>query len=273
MDINTLKQKAKWVRQKSFQMQIIAGKGHLGSALSVTDILVAIYYSGIFNLSSNKKSSLERDRIILSKGHACLALYCILADKGHFPVVELDKHGQNGTILGGHPDHFIPGVEVPTGSLGHGLGIGCGLALAAKLNKQGFSTLVILGDGECIEGSVWEATSFAAQQKLSNLIAIIDNNKIAATAFTKDFAGDTPLAEKWKSFGWNVIQINGHNFKQIIRALRKTQQAKGSKPFVIIADTIKGKGISFMENDYHWHHGVAKGEQIEIAEKDLGLVR
>ncbi|OGH18898.1 MAG: hypothetical protein A3F31_04965 [Candidatus Levybacteria bacterium RIFCSPHIGHO2_12_FULL_38_12] len=272
MDINTLKQKANWVRQKSFQMQISAGKGHLGGALSITDILVAIYCSGIFNLSPKKKGDPERDRIIFSKGHACLALYCVLADKGYFPKEQLDKHGQNGTILGGHPDHFIPGVEVSSGSLGHGLGIGCGLALSAKLDKKSFSTLVILGDGECNEGSIWEGASFATQQKLSNLIAIVDNNKVAATAFTRNFTGNFSLASKWKSFGWNTIQIDGHNFKQIINSLKKLKQMKNSKPSVIVADTVKGKGISFMENDYHWHHGVPKGEQIQLAKKDLGLV-
>lgn len=272
MNINDLKQKAKWVRQKSFQMQMSAGKGHLGGALSVTDVLVAIYYSGMFKLSPKQQKESNRDRVILSKGHACLSLYCVLADKGYFPKLELDKHGQNGTILGGHLDHFIPGIEVSTGSLGHGLGIGCGLALAAKLNKQNFSTLVILGDGECLEGSVWEAASFASQQKLSNLIAIIDSNKVTATAFTKDFTGNYPWAAKWKSFGWNVIQIDGHNFKQILNSLKKAKQKNRSKPLVIIAHTIKGKGISFMENNPDWHHGVAKGEQIKIAKKDLGLI-
>lgn len=272
MDINTLKQKAKWVRQKSFQMQISAGKGHLGGAFSITDILVGIYYSGIFNLSSKKRKDPDRDKIIFSKGHACLALYCVLADKGYFPKGQLDKHGQNGTILGGHPDHLIPGVEVSSGSLGHGLGIGCGLALAAKLDKKSFSTLVILGDGECNEGSIWEGASFAVQQKLSNLTAIIDNNKVAATTFTKDFTGNYPPSAKWRSFGWNVIQIDGHNFKQILNCLKKVKQKNRSKPLAIIANTVKGKGVSFMENSHNWHHGVAKGEQIEIAKKELGLI-
>lgn len=272
MNIHTLKQKAKWVRQKSFQMQINAGKGHLGGALSVTDILVAIYYSGIFKVSPKLQKEPNRDRVILSKGHTCLALYCVLADKGYFPKMELDKHGQNGTILGGHSDHFVPGIEVSTGSLGHGLGIGCGIALAAKLNNQDYSTLVILGDGECNEGSIWEAASFAAQQKLSHLIAIVDCNKIAATTFTKNFTGNYPWAPKWRSFGWNVVQIDGHNFEQLLNALKSAKQKNRSHPLVIIANTIKGKGISFMENDHHWHHGVPKGEQIEIARKDLGLL-
>lgn len=272
MDIQTLKQKSKWVRQKSFQMQINAGKGHLGGAFSITDILVVIYYSGIFKLSPKKQKESNRDRVILSKGHACLALYCVLADKGYFPKSELDKHGQNGTILGGHSDHIIPGVEITTGSLGHGLGIGCGITLAAKLSGHDFSTLVILGDGECNEGSIWEAASFATQQKLSNLIAIVDSNKVAATTFTKNFTGNYPWAAKWRSFGWNVIQVDGHNFKQILNSLKKVKQKNRLKPLVIIAHTIKGKGVSFMENDPYWHHGVAKGEQIEIAKKDLGLL-
>lgn len=272
MNIKTLIQKALWVRQKSFQMQINAGKGHLGGAFSITDILVCIYFAGIFNLSPQKRKDPERDRIIFSKGHACLALYCVLADKGYFPKTELDTYGQNGTILAGHPDHFIPGVEVSSGSLGHGLGIGCGLALGAKLDKKRYSTLVILGDGECSEGSVWEGAAFAPQHKLSNVIAIVDNNKVAATTVTQNFTGNTPLPAKWRSFGWNVIQIDGHDFKQIISSLRTAKQMKDEKPSVIIADTIKGKGVSFMENDHHWHHGVPKGEQIEIAKKDLGII-
>lgn len=272
MDINTLKQKAKWVRQKSFQMHINAGKGHLGGALSVTEILVAIYYSGLFRLSPKQQKDPNRDRVIFSKGHACYALYCVLADKGYFPKALLDTYGQNGTIFGGHPDHLVSGIEVSSGSLGHGLGIGCGFALAAKLNKQNFSTVVILGDGECIEGSIWEAVSFACAQKLSNLTAIVDNNKVASTAFTKDFTGNVSLRAKWSSFGWETIEVNGHNFRQILSALLKVKEMKRQKPLAIIANTIKGKGISYMENDHHWHHGVPKGEQIEIAKKDLGLL-
>jgi len=270
MNSKILSKKAHWVRQKSFQMHISAGKGHLGGAFSITDIMVAIYYCGLFNLSPKKQKDPNRDRLIFSKGHACYALYCVLADCGYFPKSKLDTYGQNGTIFGGHPDHTIPGIEVSSGSLGHGLGIGCGLALAAKLNKQNFSTLVILGDGECLEGSVWEAASFASQQKLSNLIAIVDNNKVASTTFTKNFTGNYPLPAKWKSFGFDVLEIDGHNFTQILAALKKIKQ-KRQKPLAIIANTIKGKGISFMENDHHWHHGVPKGEQIAIAKKDLGL--
>ena len=269
MNINTLEQKAKWVRRKSFQMQISAGKGHLGGAFSITDILIAIYYSGIFNLSSKKRKYPERDRIIFSKGHACLALYCVLADKGYFPKAELDKHGQNGSILGGHPDHKIPGVEVSSGSLGHGLGIGCGLALAAKLDKKKFSTLVILGDGECNEGSIWEGASFASQQKLFNLTAIIDNNKVAATTFTRNLTGNSSLVAKWKSFGWDVITVNGHSFEDLLFAFSNLRFRKSDRPLMIIANTVKGKGVSFMEGRPEWHHTVPNAEQLEIARQEL----
>src|SRR3989344_8565258 len=162
-----LKKKAQWVRQEAFNMAIRANRGHLGGAFSVTDILVSIYYSKIFRLSKKYQNSVNRDRLIFSKGHACLPLYAILADLGFFSKDELLRYGQDGTFLGGHPDHFIPGVEVSSGSLGHGLGIGAGIALAAKLNNLKYLTYVILGDGECNEGSVWESAAFTVAQNLN----------------------------------------------------------------------------------------------------------
>lgn len=169
MNVDELQKKALWVRGESLEMQARAGKGHLGGAFSVTDLLVGIYYSEIFRTSHKWWGKPARDRVFFSKGHAALALYPILADQGFFPKKELMKYGKNGTILGGHPDHFIPGVEVSTGSLGHGLGVAAGLALSAKLNKKDFLSIAILGDGECNEGSVWEAALFGRQQSLGNL--------------------------------------------------------------------------------------------------------
>lgn len=270
LKLSHLKDAAREVRFNCLKMQHIAHKGHLGGAFSVTEILVILYYSGIVNISPKNFNDPKRDRIIFSKGHACLSLFAVLADKGFFPKAELEKYGQNGTFLGGHPDHLIPGVEVSSGSLGHGLGIGAGMAMAAKLNNQKYLTYVILGDGECNEGSVWEAITFAVAQNLNNLIAIIDNNQVAATSKTQKFVGSSLLEDKWKSFGWDTLSIDGNNISEIINALKKSKNLSlNRKPFVIIANTIKGKGVSFMEDDPKWHHGVLNDQQYEQAIKEL----
>lgn len=269
MNINLLKQRARWIRQKSLEMCVSAGKGHLGGAFSCVELLVALYFTDLFRLSPKFWQKRNRDRFIFSKGHASLALYAVLAKKGFFSVSELDKYGSNGAILGGHPDHFIPGVEVSTGSLGHGLGIGCGLALAAKLNNDDFLTFVLLGDGECNEGSVWEAVMFAKAQNLGNLIAIVDDNGVGATDFVKNYLGNTPIEKKFAAFGWKIEVIDGHNFKSTLNCLKKIKRKKFSDPFAIIAKTTKGKSVSFMENDFVWHHGVPKGEYLEKARKEL----
>ena len=266
-----LKKKAIWVRQEAFNMAIRADRGHLGGALSVTDILVSIYYSKIFHLSKKQQNSVNRDRLIFSKGHACLSLYPILADLGFFSKNELLRYGSNGTFLGGHPDHFIPGIEVSSGSLGHGLSIGSGIALSAIMDKKNFRTLVILGDGECMEGSTWEAASFASVQNLNNLIVIIDNNGVGATDFVKNFMGGNSLSEKFKSFGWKVLDVNGHNFNDLLSVFIKIKDGRFNSPVALIAKTTKGKGVSFMENNYHWHHGIPKGKLLDQALEELGL--
>lgn len=269
LNFSYLKDVAKRIRIDSLNMQHIAHKGHLGGAFSVTEILVTLYYSGIVNISAKNISHPKRDRLIFSKGHACLSLYAVLADRGFFPKAEIERYGQNGSFLGGHPDHLIPGVEVSSGSLGHGLGIGAGMALAAKLNNQKYLTYVILGDGECNEGSIWEAVTFAAVQNLNNFIAIVDENRVAATSKTQKFVGSYPLDYKWKSFGWDTLSIKGNNFLEIIEALKKSKSRSTKKPLAIIASTIKGKGVSFMEDDPKWHHGVLNDAQYEQAKKEL----
>lgn len=271
MTVSQLEKKARYIRQKSFLMCASAGKGHLGGAFSSAEIITTIYYSKIFNISPAKVKNKNRDRIIFSKGHACLALYCALGDLGYFPKKELDTYGANGTFLGGHPDHFIPGVEVSSGSLGHGLGIGAGIALAAKLNGQKFTTVVILGDGECMEGSIWEAVMFGVSKNLNNLVAVVDDNGVSATAMLDQISGKARLAAKWKSFGWDVYEVDGHNFKQLMATFKKIKLTKNLKPAVVVANTVKGKGVTFMENDPHWHHGVPKGEQYDLALSELGL--
>lgn len=272
LKLSHLKDTARNIRLNSLMMQHIAHKGHLGGAFSVTEILVVLYYCGIINISPKNFNDPKRDRIIFSKGHACLSLYAVLAEKGFFPKEQLERYGQNGTFLGGHPDHLIPGVEVSSGSLGHGLGIGAGMAIAAKLNSEKYLTYVILGDGECSEGSIWEAVTFAVAQNLNNLVTIVDNNEFAATSRTQKFVGDPLLENKWKSFGWDSLSIDGNNISEIIKALKKSKtRSTSKKPLVIIANTIKGKGVSFMESDPKWHHGVANDVQYEQARKELSV--
>ncbi len=267
--IYNLRKKANWVRNQVLEMISKAGKGHIGGAFSCADILVALYYGGILRFDPSRKDWNERDRFILSKGHSSSVLYTILADLGYFPISHILNYGQSGCMLGGHPDRNIPGVEIDSGSLGHGLGIGAGLALSAKMDRKDFMTVVLLGDGECCEGSVWEAGMFAVCHKLNNLTAIVDRNGLCATDFTDNCVYLGPLEEKWSSFGWDVRTINGHAFEDIISAFKDFRVRKSNKPLAIIANTVKGKGVSFMEGSPNWHHNVPKGAQIEIARKEL----
>lgn len=261
--------KSKWVRRQALEMAVRAGKGHLGGAYSCVEILTAIFYGGVFSVGPVDAQSKTRDRFIFSKGHACLALYPILADLGFFKSEKLETYGKDGSMLGGHPDHFIPGVELSTGSLGHGLSVACGLALAARLDNKDSMTIALLGDGECNEGSIWEAAIFAAAQRLSRLVAIIDNNKISATDFTSKLLGSGHMAERWKSFGWTTSVVDGHDFGQLLGASSDAKNNASGRPYAIIAETIKGKGVSFMENNPAWHHGIPQGEMLAQARREL----
>ena len=269
MDIEELEKKAKWVRNQILEMIVSANKGHIGGAFSCTDALVALYYGGILRFDSSNPRWSERDRFILSKGHSCVALYAILADLGFFPTSELSSFCRNGSMLGGHPDRNIPGIEADTGSLGHGLGIAAGLALSAKINEKNFMTVVLLGDGECYEGSVWEAAMFAGHQQLSNLIAIVDRNRQCVTDFTEDCNRLEPFADKWTAFNWDVVEVNGHSFDDLLRAFKDFRGRKSTRPLVVIVHTIKGKGVSFMEKTLTWHHSVPTGDNLRIARQEL----
>ncbi|MEK6645367.1 MAG: transketolase [Candidatus Firestonebacteria bacterium] len=267
--IHKLEEKANWVRKQVLEMIASAGKGHIGGAFSCTDILVALYYGGILRFNPDDKNWDGRDRFILSKGHSGAALYAILSDLGYFSPSELCNYQKKGCILGGHPDKKIPGIEADTGSLGHGLGLGAGLALSAKMDKKDFMTFVLLGDGESYEGSVWEASMFAGHHRLNNLVAITDRNGLCVTDFLKDCLEIDPLEDKWKAFGWDVVIVNGHSYEELLFALKDFRSRKSDKPLMIIAKTIKGKGVSFMESNLDYHHSVPKGEQLEIARKEL----
>jgi transketolase len=269
--ILSLKRTARWVRRQVLEMIVGASKGHIGGSLSCVDILVAIYHGGSFRFDPQNPQWEGRDRLIYSKGHAAEALYAVLASAGFISPDVLRTYGQNGSMLGGHVDRKIPGVEVSTGSLGHGLGIGAGLALAAKQDERDSLTSVILGDGECYEGSVWEAAMFAAHHRLDNLVAVIDRNRKITLDFTESCNRLEPFADKWRSFGWEVEEADGHRYEQLLPLFSGLRESARGRPVVVIADTIKGKGISFMEASLRWHHNVPKLEQVEIARKELGV--
>ena len=235
--------KAADIRIRALKAALNAGKGHIPPAFSWAEIAVALFYGGILRHDARNPQWEERDRFILSKGHGCLTLYAVLADCGYFPLDELDRFASPGAMLPGHPDISIPGVEAVSGSLGHGLGIGAGMALGARLDRQKWTTFVVLGDGECDEGSVWEAAMFAAHNRLDNLIAIVDRNKLSATGFTESVLALEPFDKRWRSFGWDVATIDGHSFQEVFSALSWARNAKENRPHVVIANTVKGKGV------------------------------
>ncbi|MBU1862107.1 MAG: transketolase [Candidatus Omnitrophica bacterium] len=261
--------KARYIRRQILEMIVSSGKGHIGGAFSCTDILVALYYGGFLHIDPKKPDWKERDRFILSKGHSGVVLYALLSDLGFFSQSELKSFCQNGSMLGGHPDKRIPGVEADTGSLGHGLGIGAGLALSGKMDNKSFITVVMLGDGECYEGSVWEAAMFAGHHGLGKLIAVIDRNQHCVTDCTEDCNRLEPLKDKWLSFGWDVATIDGHSFKEIVSTLKNIHDRPSDRPLAIIAHTVKGKGVSFMEGTIKWHHGIPTEQELAIARKEL----
>ena len=249
----TSEQLAWKIRRHGIEMTHLSGGSHIGSVLSVADIL-AVMYNDVLNVYPDKPNNPERDRVILSKGHAGAAIYAALAEKGFFPVEELKTHYQNGSRLSGHVSHKgVPGVDFSTGSLGHGLSVGAGMAMAAKTDSNNYRVYVILGDGECDEGSVWEAALVANHYQLDNLVAVIDHNKMQSLDFCENTIKLNPFADKWRSFGWNVIDIYGHKHEELKKAFNEAKNVKG-KPTVIIANTVKGKGVSFMENDILWHY-------------------
>lgn len=269
MEITILKEKARWVRHQVLEMIVSAGKGHIGGSFSCTDILIALYQGGILRFKADNPDWNERDRFIFSKGHSAEALYAVLADLGLFSISELRTYGKGGSVLGGHVDNKIPGIEISTGSLGHGLGIAAGLALCGKMDQRNYLTVVLLGDGECYEGSVWEAAMFAGHHSLNNLIAIVDRNRQITLDYTEDCSRLDPFHEKWEAFGWDTSVVDGHSFEELLVAFKDIHTRQQQKPLVIIANTIKGKGVSYMEGNLHWHHNVPKGEKIEIARREL----
>lgn len=257
------------IRRHGVEMTHISHGSHIGAILSVTDI-VAVLYNDVANISPENVKDENRDRIILSKGHAGASIYAALAEKGFFDREELKTHYADGSRLSGHVSHKgVPGVEFSTGSLGHGACVAAGMALNAKLDKKPYYTYAIVGDGECDEGSIWEMALFANQFKLNQLVVIVDHNKMQSLDFCENTLSLAPFAEKWKAFGWNVLDIDGHNHDELRTAFAKAKES-ADKPTVIIANTVKGKGISFMEFDILWHYRFPhEGEEYDGALKEL----
>ncbi|MBI1977881.1 MAG: transketolase [Candidatus Omnitrophica bacterium] len=258
---------AKKIRTHVLKMTHRAKSAHVGTSLSMADLL-AVLYGGILRVRPKEPDWPERDRFILSKGHGCAGLYAALAEVGFFPLSWLEEFYQNGSILAGHITHYVPGVEASTGSLGHGLSIACGMALAGRREGKSYRVFTLMSDGECDEGSVWEAALFVPHHKLDNLIAIVDYNKIQSLGTVKDVLDLDPFAAKWKAFGWAVREIDGHDYKAIEDALKNIPFESG-KPSCVIAHTVKGKGVHFMENSLLWHYRSPNAEELECALKEL----
>ena len=274
MTINTsissteLKRIALTIRMRTIETSGRARIPHLGSCLSCVEILTALYWNEL-NINPKAPEEPERDRFVLSKGHGAPVLFQVLAERG-FPVERLEEFGKEGSVFHEHPPKpgYIEGVEAATGSLGHGLPMALGMAIAKRIQGSNSRCYALLSDGECNEGSIWESAMLSAAQKVSNLTAIIDYNKWQATGRSQEVMALEPLAEKWKAFGWHAQEINGHDLTSITRAFANARNEK-NKPSVIVANTIKGKGVSFMEDDNNWHYRTPNSEELAAAIREL----
>ena len=262
-------QKSRWLRKEIFEMVVKVNQGHIASSLSQAEILIALYYGGVAKIKKNDPFYNKRDRIIVSKGHSAIGAYPIFADLGFLSKNELKRYGTPKGKLRIYGDKSIPGVETTSGSLAQAPGIASGFAYCSKQDKQDIYSFVILSDGEHYEGQLWETAMFAAHYKLDNLVFIVDRNKQIILGKTEELLKLEPLDKKWKSFGWNVFEIDGHKYSEIIPTFKKVRKLKNGKPSLIIANTIKGKGVSYMEDVTRWHNTMPNSEEIKIARKDL----
>jgi len=269
MSVEELKQVAATIRCDIIEMICTAKAGHPGGSLSAADVVTALYFR-IMRIDPANPHWPDRDRFILSKGHACPVWYAALAEKGYFEKSHLATLRQLNSILQGHPDmHKTPGIDMTTGSLGHGLSVGVGMALSGKLRKKDYHVWIVIGDGESQEGSIWEAAMSAAKWKLDNLTAVLDRNHLQNDYCVDDLMPIEPLADKWRAFGWKVVEVDGHRMEEIVPALEAAKNSKG-QPTIVIAHTVKGKGVSFMENVADWH---GKAPCQEEADKALEEIR
>lgn len=267
-DPDALTSLAKRIRIDAVRMTNSGNSSHVGSVLSIADILATLY-GRVLRVDAANPRAPERDRFILSKGHAGAGVYAALAETGFFPIENLTQHYQNGSNLSGHVSHKnVPGVELSTGSLGHGLGVGTGMALAAKMQAKCHRVFVQMSDGECDEGSNWEAIQFAGHHRLDNLIAIVDYNKIQSLTSTEDTLALEPFADKWRAFNWAVREVDGHDIGALVRAFEAIPHEAG-RPSCVIAHTTKGKGVSFMENNVLWHYRSPQGAEFAAALAEL----
>lgn len=267
--MDALTRKSYELRRDIIEMIHKSGAGHVGGDLSVVDILTVLYFQ-VMNVSPEKKDDPDRDRFLLSKGHCADALYCVLGEKGYYDVKEaIETFSQFGSRFIGHPNTEVPGIELNSGSLGHGISVGAGMALAAKRDQRNYRVYVVLGDGEMAEGSNYEGMMAAGHYKLDNMCATVDLNRLQISGTTEQVMNSASLAAKFKDFGWNVIEVaDGNNCEMLLKAYKKAAAFEG-KPTAVIANTVKGKGVSFMENQASWHHGVMTQEQYQQAVKEL----
>ena len=269
--IEQIQQKAKILRSRIIETSHKASMPHLGSCLSCVDILATLYFS-ILNIDPLEPRSPKRDRFILSKGHGAPALFQVLAMRGFYPESWLDEYGKDGGIFAEHPPApgYLAGIEAATGSLGHGLPMGLGMALATRITKEKYNVYALLSDGECNEGSIWEAAMFAGGKMVNNLCAIVDFNKWQATDRSQEVLALDPLVDKWRAFGWNAIEVDGHDISKLQKYFREFPSKTG-KPMAIIAHTVKGKGVSFMEDDNNWHYRIPTKMEVEQSHIELGI--
>ena len=269
-DYQEMEDLARRIRAHTLRMVHKAKASHVGTCLSMTDLL-AVLYGAVMRIDPRQPEWEDRDRFILSKGHGAAAIYATLAERGFFPVEWLDTYCCDGTRLAGHITcHDVPGVEVSTGSLGHGLPVACGMALAGKADQRPYRVYALLSDGECDEGSNWEAILFAPHHRLDNLVCLVDYNKIQSFGTVAEVLDLEPFAEKWRAFGWAVREIDGHDYRQIFHALNSTPFALG-QPSLILAHTIKGRGVSFMQHSLDWHYKSPDAAQLAQALEELGV--
>ncbi|MCP3729499.1 transketolase [Sphingomonas sp. MG17] len=263
-----VRERANWMRRRLLQMIVDAGQGHPGGDLSSADIIASLYFD-ILRIDGSSPTAPDRDRFVMSKGHCTGALYTALAGAGFFPEAELDTYLKPESRLNGHPNRtYLPGVETNTGPLGHGMPVAVGIAVAGQIDKAGYHVFVLTGDGELQEGSMWEAAMFAGHRKLGNLTVIVDRNRLQQGAGTEDTNSLEPLADKWRAFGWDVAGLDGHDHAALLTAFDAARQPR-ERPLVIIADTHKGQGVSFMRDQAGWHHGVPNAEQMAQALAEL----
>lgn len=260
---------ARKIRAHAVRMVFKAKASHIGSCLSMADIL-AVLYTKILHLDATRPDDPDRDRLILSKGHAAAILYAALAERGFFPTDQLSTYSADGSSLTGHISHGVPGVEVSTGSLGHGLPIAVGMAIGARADRRTSRIYCLLSDGECDEGSNWEAILFAPHHKLDNLVAIVDFNKIQSFGRVSEVLNLDPFADKWRAFGWNTIEVDGHDTAALEQVFASAAAAKG-RPTAVIAHTVKGRGVSFMEDRLEWHYKSPSTEQLQKALEEIGI--